>query len=169
MNIHHILKRFNLIVGKAFPRHSIRFAVEYFKGKEIDVIEIGVYKGENVESIIECLNVQSIYLVDPRIELSYRKLDGFDACEFLQMYSDDAVEKFPKVDFIYIDGDHTYEQVKKDMDNYWKKVKKGGILAGHDIFRAEEDYGVAKAFVEFCSENKLKPYISRTDWWVVKR
>lgn len=35
-------------------------------------------------------------------------------------------------DFIYLDGDHSYEGVKKEMFEYWPKVKKGGMLAGHD-------------------------------------
>lgn len=157
------------MVGKAFPRHSVKFASKHFQGKLVDVIEIGVCDGENARSILNCLNVDEIHLVDPCIEESYGNLYGFDNCNYLRLYSDDAVKRVPKVDFIYIDGDHTYKQVKKDMENYWKKLKKGGILAGHDIFRAEENYGVAKAFVEFCSKNKLKPYISRSDWWVIKK
>ena len=36
------------------------------------------------------------------------------------------------VDFIYIDGDHSAESVEKDIKNYMPKLKKGGILAGHD-------------------------------------
>lgn len=52
------------------------------------------------------------------------------------------------------------------MQNYWKKVKEGGILAGHDITSFP---GVGRAFIEFCSENKLNPHITRTDWWVIKK
>ena len=35
-------------------------------------------------------------------------------------------------DFIYLDGDHSYNGVKKEIPLFWKKVKKGGVLAGHD-------------------------------------
>lgn len=35
-------------------------------------------------------------------------------------------------DFIYIDGMHTYDQVKKDIVNYLPLVKKGGFIGGHD-------------------------------------
>ena len=35
-------------------------------------------------------------------------------------------------DFIYIDGDHSYEAVKRDIELYLPKLKKGGLIAGHD-------------------------------------
>jgi len=38
-----------------------------------------------------------------------------------------------KVDFLFIDGDHSYEGVKKDLEMYSLLVRKGGIIAFHDI------------------------------------
>jgi predicted O-methyltransferase YrrM len=38
-----------------------------------------------------------------------------------------------KVDFLFIDGDHSYEGVKKDFEMYSPLVKKGGIIVFHDI------------------------------------
>jgi len=38
-----------------------------------------------------------------------------------------------KLDFLFIDGDHTYEGVKKDFEIYSPLVRKGGIIAFHDI------------------------------------
>jgi predicted O-methyltransferase YrrM len=38
-----------------------------------------------------------------------------------------------KVDLLFIDGDHTYEGVKKDFEMYSPLVRKGGIIAFHDI------------------------------------
>lgn len=38
-----------------------------------------------------------------------------------------------KIDFLFIDGDHTYEGVKIDFEQYSPLVKKGGIIAMHDI------------------------------------
>ena len=38
-----------------------------------------------------------------------------------------------KVDFLFIDGDHTYEGVKRDFNMYSSLVKAGGIIAFHDI------------------------------------
>jgi predicted O-methyltransferase YrrM len=38
-----------------------------------------------------------------------------------------------KLDFLFIDGDHSYEGVKKDFETYSQLVQKGGIVAFHDI------------------------------------
>ena len=38
-----------------------------------------------------------------------------------------------KIDFLFIDGDHTYKGVKKDFEMYSPLVRKGGIIAFHDI------------------------------------
>ena len=38
-----------------------------------------------------------------------------------------------RVDFLFIDGDHTYEGVKRDFDTYSQLVATGGIIALHDI------------------------------------
>jgi predicted O-methyltransferase YrrM len=38
-----------------------------------------------------------------------------------------------EVDFLFIDGDHTYEGVKQDFEMYSPLVKKDGIIAFHDI------------------------------------
>lgn len=37
------------------------------------------------------------------------------------------------LDFVFLDGGHTYEQVKKDILAYLPKLKKGGVMAGHDF------------------------------------
>lgn len=37
------------------------------------------------------------------------------------------------IDFLFIDGDHTFEGIKKDFDMYSPLLRKGGIIACHDI------------------------------------
>ena len=38
-----------------------------------------------------------------------------------------------KIDFLFIDGDHSYDGVKKDFEMYSSLVNKGGIIAFHDV------------------------------------
>ena len=51
----------------------------------------------------------------------------------VELSSDDAAVILPAgFDFVWIDGDHSYEQCKKDILNYLPLVKKPGICGGHD-------------------------------------
>lgn len=50
----------------------------------------------------------------------------------LQMTSDEAVKNFPdkSIDLLFIDGDHRYQQMSRDLANWVPKVR--GIICGHD-------------------------------------
>jgi hypothetical protein len=37
------------------------------------------------------------------------------------------------LDYLFIDGDHRYEGVKRDLEMYGPLVRKGGLIALHDI------------------------------------
>ena len=52
-----------------------------------------------------------------------------------------------KLDFLFIDGDHTYNGVKTDFEMYGRLVRKGGIIAFHDIcIGPEENVGEVPRF-----------------------
>lgn len=59
------------------------------------------------------------------------------------------------VDFLFIDGNHFYDYVKKDLQMYGPLVRKGGIIALHDIGYAEEG-GVYKLWEEI--KNKYSSF-----------
>jgi predicted O-methyltransferase YrrM len=44
------------------------------------------------------------------------------------------------LDYLFIDGDHTYEGVKKDFELYAPFVRKGGFIALHDIFAHQPEH-----------------------------
>lgn len=48
------------------------------------------------------------------------------------------------LDFVFVDADHSYEGCRDDIVNWTPKVRKGGIIAGHDIHMD----GVKKAVEE---------------------
>jgi predicted O-methyltransferase YrrM len=56
-----------------------------------------------------------------------------------------------KLDFLFIDGDHSYEGVKKDFEMYSPLVRKEGIIAFHDIINNDPtrlDIEVPKFWLE---------------------
>jgi hypothetical protein len=61
-------------------------------------------------------------------------MKSFENVKNIKKKSDDAIIdlKEQQYDFVYIDGMHTYEQVKKDILNYKDLIKPGGFIGGHD-------------------------------------
>ncbi|GAG75308.1 unnamed protein product [marine sediment metagenome] len=89
------------------------------------------------------------------------------------MKSADAVNLIPdNLDFVYIDGNHSYEYVLRDIELYFPKVKEGGVVGGHDYHNESKAREVKKAVDEFTKKNQLKLHIkgglTGTDWWVIK-
>lgn len=61
-----------------------------------------------------------------------------------------------KVDVIFIDGDHTYEGCKADIDNWYPQMAKKGVMLFHDCDATSP--GVERAVAEFAKEHKLEVY-----------
>lgn len=67
--------------------------------------------------------------------------------------------KNKKYDYIHIDGDHSYEGVKLDFELFWKRLRKGGFLAIHDVFSPDKDgnvYGTRKFWEEIKNSGKYR-------------
>lgn len=67
---------------------------------------------------------------------------------------------------IFIDAAHDYESVKADLNNFYPKLKSGGIFAGHDY--GEKSCGVGQAVDEFVKENNLKLDVMTASWILIK-
>ena len=65
--------------------------------------------------------------------------------------------KDEQIDFLFIDGDHTYYGVKRDYEMYGPLVRKGGIIAFHDIGKNEEG-GVYDLWQEIKQQNEFSDY-----------
>lgn len=78
--------------------------------------------------------------------------------------------KSKKLDFLFIDGDHSYEGVKTDFLNYSPLVRPGGIVAFHDICEhAPENQCEVKKFWDELKEtwpkDKITEFISEPKTW----
>jgi len=115
------------------------------------MIEIGSFVGES--TVLFAQSFKKVIAIDP-FEADYDPQDStsyfFDFDNVYQTYldritvysnietivdtSNDAVKELvgKEFDFIYLDGLHTYEGVKTDIQNYLPLVKKGGVIGGHD-------------------------------------
>lgn len=63
-------------------------------------------------------------------------------CEIIRGFSMDVVKTFKDetLDFVFIDGAHDFQSVTNDICEWTKKVRKGGIISGHDYFRSKGRY-----------------------------
>lgn len=64
------------------------------------------------------------------------------------------------LDFLFIDGDHSYEGVKSDFQMYSPFVRKGGMVALHDIVSLRSDYGVTRFWNEIKGSFKHREIIN---------
>lgn len=82
----------------------------------------------------------------------------------IKLLSLDAVNlyKDESLDFVFIDGNHNYSYVKEDILKWKPKIKKGGILSGHDYYNW---IGVKQAVDEIFGINNIKIMSSS---WLIK-
>ena len=173
-----------------FPRAFEDIAV---KGESLIGVEIGVYTGLHAESLLKHLDMERLYLVDPyecydeypegdkswgeglpSVEESaieaIEKIGSHPNVKWLTIMSDEAVEFIPDgLDFVYIDGNHSEEYVSKDIELYWPKLKKGGVIGGHDFYNGfcRDHDGVITAVIKFVSRENLQLHLELPDWWVI--
>jgi predicted O-methyltransferase YrrM len=148
---------------------GLRDLCKYVKdlGKEPQImVEVGSFVGDSLAIFREEFPNAIIFCVDPwvngyddadtaswffpmeQVERSFNeRMLGMERVIKAKMTSEEFFEFMPDdfFDFIYIDGCHKYEFVKKDIENSLKKLKRGGILAGHDFTNEAHLRGVYEA------------------------
>jgi hypothetical protein len=113
-------------------------------------LEVGVDKGKSlsVAKMVATRGVQ-VYGVDLR---SNPKIRG---THFIQGDSSEIAKKWTrKIGVLFIDGDHTYEGCKADIDSWYPHMKKHGVMLFHDC--DESSPGVVQAVKEFVEGHTIK-------------
>lgn len=119
------------------------------------ILEIGTSEGGTAllwanlatDRVITC----DINSMGPRAELIERFPPPASACRVTLLTGDSHSAAFVKrveaelggqeVDFLFIDGDHREEGVAADYENYKHLVRKGGLIAFHDIAENQSEAG----------------------------
>ena len=89
------------------------------------------------------------------------RLKKYEVCHMVFMNSKegyDWVKDDYKVDAVFLDGLHTYDMVKWEIEHYSKLIRPGGALIGHDYDTFKE---VKRAVDEYC-----KPIMLETNLWL---
>jgi hypothetical protein len=127
--------------------------------------EVGVWKGEFVESLLQSLNrIESYTLIDPWKNLpNWNKSANMSDIEFERIH-DEAMKRVTpykekiieirdttknarkkiengSLDFVYIDGDHTLRGITIDLNAMLSKVRKYGFIGGDDFTKTLWQHG----------------------------
>jgi hypothetical protein len=147
--------------------------------------EIGVFRGDFSEMVYQNIPDVKMYLVDPylvdyegaRIERPQISLHEQRAHESLDQYNPVWVKKKSEeahfdipdnsLDFVYIDGNHKYDYVMLDLLLWIRKVRPGGIVAGHDYYESgRSECAAKKAVDDFTNYHRIEPlYLTDTKDW----
>lgn len=128
--------------------------IPHFGDKPIVGVEIGVLGASGTVAMLNRMPNLKLYAIDPwehiegkpfeaerdqeyhdfNYQESVKRTAEFgDRAILIKMTSDAAFEWLPGMfDFVWIDGDHSEDQVRRDVQKWKTRVKSGGIIGGHD-------------------------------------
>ncbi len=153
------------------------------------IAEVGVWKGDFSKKIYDLRSPKKLILVDPWIfnpkirgcapqvngkeplnqkffddakSSTYAKFHNLENVEIIDSSSLDSSNMFKNeyFDYIYIDGEHSYDAVLNDLNHWYPKLKKNGKIFGDDFYWREEDnsFSVKNAYENFILNNKIKKW-----------
>jgi len=181
-------------------RPAITAAKNYFNDKKVVCAEIGSWLGDNAVDMLTNWNeISKLHLIDSfEVCPDFRDADiqVSNKSRFVERFKDNprtsiildqsvtASKQFDdeSLDFVYIDANHTYDFVREDIRCWTPKVKKGGIIGGHDYEYLQPSTNirsVKKAVDEYFGKESVKVGIIvkrvdlenfvmeiSCDWWV---
>ena len=127
------------------------------------VAEVGTLHGEFAREILRIVEPRELHLIDHDIQPRVHEMaEDASLRNRLHVHQGDSVEMmltFPDeyFDWIYIDAQHTYDGVKRDIGAARRKIKADGLLVFNDYtvwsYVEMQPYGVVAAVNELCIED----------------
>lgn len=147
--------------------------LQIFKNKNpISILEIGTHHGGTLYHwITKAPNEANIIAIDDQ----HINIDLYEEWENKRVYTWplkadsksehalDVAKRFPPYDWIFIDGDHSYEGVTSDWENYMPMLNENGIIVFHDI-TPHSNREVDKFWREVKKYYPTKEIIGSTPW-----
>jgi hypothetical protein len=161
--------------------------------------EVGTWKGDFAAALLRRTKPQRLHLVDPweyRPDPSYKnamygdrapggqpRMDAIHGavCQRFSPHieagrvvvhrarSVDAARDLEALDWVYIDGDHTYDAVNEDLEAFYALLKPGGVIAGDDYGMVGWwDDGVKRAVDDFAGRTSCELTVLGNQFFIVK-
>lgn len=133
-------------------------ALKPLRDKEFDILEIGIFKGNSIEALVEyapqarVLGLDTFQRIDPE-DISILKHPNV---EWLKCDSTQPITLQRKFDIIIDDGLHTHEAQRKTFENFFPLLKDDGVYFIEDVW----------PFDIMSAADKQHPWLKRnpTDW-----
>ena len=168
------------------PENIAAYSLKDLIKPNMIVCEIGVRSGQSSEMFLElgCF----VNMIDPwekyegiddenyRFEEDYentlKRIERFkNQYKIFRSKSDEVLNDIPNgsLDLVYIDGNHAYEFVKRDITCWWFKIKEGGYIAGDDWAMENVARGLLEAILVISETNfPLKISYKGRNWIIQK-
>lgn len=149
-------------IGRQWPHSPVEIpdvgrddlAVYFAEQGYTQGVEVGTEYGEYAEVLCQanpqlhltCVDPYTSYSdyrdhksqvkLDAMYEQAQRRLRPYNV-DFLRLFSTAAAASFKNesLDFVYLDGNHSLPYVIADLHAWTPKVRRGGIISGHDFIR----------------------------------
>ena len=150
------------------------------------MIEIGSYMGESTHIFGSCGLFTEINCIEPfsgtenfndknnhtweevweEYDINTRQFKDIVKLHEDYSYDEKVLSKFndDEYDFIYVDGNHSFESTRQGFELYIPKIKSNGVLGGHDY---QQGFGVDDALEEICDPSNL--ILFRDSSWLIKK
>lgn len=169
-----------------------------------DGVEIGVQAGRFSEHLLRHSHLNRLFSVDPwmhwdagypdranvsQAQQDARYLETILRCAHfrtrsvvMRMTSAQASAHFApeSLDFVYIDANHSFEATTEDLEHWWPKVKRAGLIAGDDFIDGrvgDAEFGVRSAVESFATRRGVQILVTTAksgrearwpNWYAVK-
>jgi predicted O-methyltransferase YrrM len=148
INLHFLLWNFGLAKAETQTTDAERDCIAKHAAGKRCLAEIGVWHGVTTCRIRKAMSpAATLFAVDPfskgKLGFSVQRMIAQrevgrvpnGTVVFLRMKGDEAASGLAgkcKVDFVFIDGDHSYEGLQSDWNGWAKLISVGGVIALHD-------------------------------------
>jgi MMP 1-O-methyltransferase len=160
------------------------------------VVEIGTWKGKSTYCISRGLRSGKIHAIDPfnadagldfGSQKEYAEKKGVEdllvnfndtmkrfgvdkKTVAKKGYSTEFHKDFDKIDFLFIDGDHSIDGCKTDFDLYSPKIVSGGFIAFHDFYEKRDELGPTYVIKNFVLKSvDFKFYRQYDTLWIAEK
>jgi len=109
--------------------------VDYCKAG-LDITGIDPWKDTRDNTYRKIISVPGCKTIEEVHQTAINRTKDYPNCKLVQKLSVDALDDFPdrSLDFVYIDASHDFGYIAMDLYHWSRKVKKGGVIAGHDYY-----------------------------------